>query len=78
VPQLYSKLAASQELRKMLNIGGQTDRPETDGSRLSDAELIQQLAHQAKQLGVEIDLSYSFAQLTNEPKARNDSEIGPW
>jgi hypothetical protein len=30
VPQLYSKLAASQELRKMLNIGGQKDRPETD------------------------------------------------
>jgi hypothetical protein len=60
VPQLYSKLAASQELRKMLNIGGQTDRPETDGSRLSDAELIQQLADQAKQLGIEIDLNYRF------------------
>jgi hypothetical protein len=43
VPQLYSKLAASQELRKMLNIGGQKDHPETDVSRLSDAELIQQL-----------------------------------
>ena len=60
VPQLYSKLAASQELRKMLNIGGQKDRPETDGSRLSDAELIQQLADQAKQLGIEIDLNYRF------------------
>ena len=60
VPQLYSKLAASQELRKMLNIGGQTDRPETDGSRLFDAELIQQLADQAKQLGIEIDLNYRF------------------
>jgi hypothetical protein len=66
VPQLYSKLAASQELRKMLNIGGQKDRPETDVSRLSDAELIQQLADQAKQLGVEIDLSYSFAQQCDE------------
>jgi len=60
VPQLYSKLAASQELRKMLNIGGQKDRPETDVSRLSDAELIQQLADQAKELGIEIDLNYSF------------------
>jgi Terminase small subunit len=66
VPQLYSKLAASQELRKMLNIGGQKDRPETDGSRLSDAELVRQLADQAKQLGVEIDLSYSFAQQSDE------------
>jgi hypothetical protein len=62
VPQLYSKLQASQELRKMLNIGGQKDRPETDVSRLSDAELIQQLADQAKELGIEIDLNYSFAQ----------------
>ena len=60
VPQLYSKLAASQELRKMLNIGGQKERPETDVSRLSDAELIQQLADQAKELGIEIDLNYSF------------------
>ena len=44
----------------MLNIGGQKDRAETDVSRFSDAELIQQLTDQAKQLGIEIDLSYSF------------------
>ena len=66
VPQLYSKLQASQELRKMLNIGGQKDRPETDVSRLSDAELIQQLADQAKELGIEINLNYSFAQQSDE------------
>ena len=60
IPQLYSKLQANAELRKMLNIGGQKDRPETDVSRLSDAELIQQLTDQAKQLGIEIDLSYRF------------------
>jgi vacuolar-type H+-ATPase subunit B/Vma2 len=66
MPQLYSKLAASQELRKMLNIGGQKDRPETDVSRLSDAELIQQLADQAKELGIEIDLNYQFAQKPDE------------
>jgi hypothetical protein len=66
VPQLYSKLQASQELRKMLNIGGQKDRPETDVSRLSDAELIQQLADQAKELGVEIDLSYNFGRQSDE------------
>jgi hypothetical protein len=29
---------------------------------VSDAELIQQLADQAKELGIEIDLNYSFAQ----------------
>jgi hypothetical protein len=58
VPKLYSKLQASKELRAMLDIG----RPEreSDISRLSDAELIQQLADQAKELGVEIDLNYSF------------------
>jgi hypothetical protein len=60
VPQLYSKLAASQELRKMLNMGRTDDR--SDISRLSDAELIQQLADMAKKLGIEIDLNYSFAQ----------------
>jgi hypothetical protein len=63
VPQLYSKLAANRDLREMLNIGGQKERPETDVSRLSDAELIQQLADQAKELGIKIDLNYTFAQL---------------
>jgi hypothetical protein len=66
VPQLYSKLAASQELRKMLNIGGHKDRPETDVSRLSDAELMQLLADQAKELGIEIDLNYRFAEKSDE------------
>jgi hypothetical protein len=60
VPQLYSKLAASQELRKMLNLGRAEDR--NDLARLSDAELIAQLSDMAKQLGIEIDLNYSFAQ----------------
>jgi hypothetical protein len=60
VPQLYSKLAASQALRKMLNIGRTDNR--SDLSRLSDAELIKQLADQAKELGIEINLNYSFAQ----------------
>jgi hypothetical protein len=48
IPRLYSKLQASKELWAMLNIG----RPEreSDISRLSDAELIQQLA----------DLNYRF------------------
>ena len=62
IPKLYSKLQANKELRNMLNIGGQKDREQTDVSRLSDAELIQRLADQAKELGIEIDLNYSFAQ----------------
>ena len=62
IPKLYSKTWANAELRRMLNIGGQKEREQTDLSRLSDAELVQRLAQQAKELGVEIDLSYSFAQ----------------
>ena len=64
IPKLYSKLQASKELRAMLNIG----RPEreSDISRLSDAELIQQLADQAKELGIEINLNYSFAPQSDE------------
>ena len=52
----------------MLNISARTEAP--DVTKLSDAELIQQLADQAKELGIEIDLNYSFAQpkrQTNEP-----------
>ncbi len=60
MPQLYSKLAASQELRKMLNIGRTEDR--NDLARLSDAELIAQLSDMAKELGVEINLNYAFLQ----------------
>jgi len=62
IPKLYNKTWANAELRKMLNIGGQKEREQTDVSRLSDAELIQTLAAQAKELGIEIDLNYSFAQ----------------
>jgi len=60
VPQLYSKLQANAELRKMLNIGRNDER--NDVSRLSDAELIAQLSDAAKELGIEINLNYSFAQ----------------
>jgi hypothetical protein len=60
VPKLYSKLQASKELRAMLNISAK--EPPPDVTQLSDAELIQQLADQAKQLGITIDLNYRFAQ----------------
>ena len=60
IPKLYSKHQANAELRKMLNISAK-EAPR-DITQLSDAELIETLARQAKELGVEIDLSYSFAQ----------------
>ena len=66
IPKLYSKLQASKELRAMLNIGGQKERDINDASKLSEAELIQQLADQAKELGIEINLNYSFAQQSDE------------
>jgi hypothetical protein len=61
IPKLYSKAQANAELRKMLNIGRTEDRPENDVSRLSDAELIQQLADTAKELGIAINLNYEQA-----------------
>jgi hypothetical protein len=62
IPKLYSKDRANRGLREMLNIGRTDDRPEPDVSQLSDAELIQQLADTAKELGIDINLNYSFAQ----------------
>src|SRR5262249_32624228 len=59
VAKTYSKLQANQELRKLLGIGvanGAGDDGEVH--KLSDAKLIAQLAHQAKDLGIEIDLRY--------------------
>jgi hypothetical protein len=53
-------LQASRELRAMLNIG--PPGRESDVTRLSDAELIQQLSDQAKELGIGIDLNYRFAE----------------
>jgi hypothetical protein len=42
----------------MLNLGHSEHR--SDLSRLSDAELIAQLSDTAKELGIEINLNYSF------------------
>jgi hypothetical protein len=69
VPKLCSKLQASRELRAMLNIGRPVSA--TDVSRLSDAELLAQLASQAKELGIEIDLNYRFLQ-RGEPKPEDE------
>jgi len=50
----------------MLDIGRLDDR--SDVQRMSDAELIAQLADQAKQLGLDINLNYSFAQPKTDPE----------
>ena len=59
VPKPYSKLQANAELRKLLGIGS-VQRDDGELSRLSDQELVARLANQARELGVEIDLSYRF------------------
>jgi hypothetical protein len=52
--KLYSASWANSELRKFHALGEDTSNP----TKLSDAELVTQLANQAKELGIEIDLSY--------------------
>ena len=78
IPKLYSKAQANADLRKLLNIGRTEDRPESDVARLSDAELVGQLADMAKQLGVDIKLDYSFAasQPAAVPEASPDLPVG--
>jgi hypothetical protein len=44
----------------MLNLSNKSEA--LDVTKLSDSELIEQLAQQAKELGISIDLNYSFAQ----------------
>ena len=69
IPKLYNKLQASRELRAMLDIGRPTDR--ADVSRLSDSELVQQLAATARELGIEVDLNFRFLQ---QPAAKEADE----
>jgi hypothetical protein len=66
IPKLYSKAQANRDLREMLDIDGRKEQEADDVSKLSDAELIQQLADTAKELGIEINLNYSFLQ-RNKP-----------
>jgi hypothetical protein len=58
IPKLYSKHQANKELRAMLNLGAKSDA--SDVSKLSDQELISTLAQQAKELGIDIKLDYTF------------------
>jgi hypothetical protein len=64
IPRLYSKLQANKELRAFLNLSAKSEAP--DVTKLSDAELIAQLAQMAKELGIEIDLNYTFAKKSDE------------
>ncbi len=56
---VYSKMQANIELRKLLGLGG-VERDPADGefSRLSDAELLAELNQQARELGIDIDVTY--------------------
>jgi len=58
IRKLYSKVQANKELRAMLNLGTKSDA--SDVSKLSDQELISTLAQQAKELGIDIKLDYTF------------------
>jgi hypothetical protein len=59
VPKPYSKMQANMELRKFYGFGVGT-RDDDGMPRLSDAELVAQLTAQARELGIQIDLSYRF------------------
>jgi hypothetical protein len=54
----------------MLNLSAKSEAP--DVTKLSNEELIARLAAQARELGIEIDLSYSFAQ--RQPAAKTDGQ----
>ena len=74
IPKLYSKERANRELRAMLNLTAKSEAP--DVTKLSDQELLQTLAQQARELGITIDLNYTFAQ--QPPAAKTDGQdIGP-
>jgi hypothetical protein len=63
-PKLHSASWANSELRKFHSMGQTSE--DNSVQKLSDAELITQLANQAKELGIEIDLSY---RLGDSPEA---------
>jgi hypothetical protein len=60
-------------MRELLNIG-RTEPEVNDASRLSDHELVRQLADQAKELGVKIDLSYDFGQQPTDDAETDGSD----
>jgi hypothetical protein len=49
-------------LRRLLGIGVVTGRDDSDLLRMSDGDLIATLAAQARELGINIDVSYNFGE----------------
>lgn len=60
VLEVYSKLQANMELRKMLGIGAVVADSDNEYSRLADVELIATLRREAAELGIDVDLTYRF------------------
>jgi hypothetical protein len=52
-------MQASKELRSMLNLNAKSEAA-ADVTKLSDQELLHTLAQQAHELGINIDLNYTF------------------
>ena len=74
IPRLYSKAQANRELRNMLNLSAKEAR--RDVAQLSDAELIAQLADQAKQLGITAWMAVCDADdLTIPPELDRRGEV---
>lgn len=61
VPKRYSRLTANAELRKLYGMGS-TERESAGGefAKMGDTELISELNRQAKELGISVNLTYSF------------------
>lgn len=58
---VYSKMQANIELRKMNAIGASArDDGDDQYGRLSEADLITELTRQARELGIDVDLTYRF------------------
>lgn len=60
VLELYSKLQANMELRKMLGIGAVAADGMDEYSRMADVELFATLRREAAELGIDVDLTYRF------------------
>jgi hypothetical protein len=62
VVKSYSKMQANIELRRLLGIGATVRTDDDDMGRLSDQELLNTLAQQARELGIEVDLTYRMGR----------------
>lgn len=57
--QVYSRMQANIELRKLLGLGAtERDPADTEFSRMSDGELFATIAREAKELGVDVEFTF--------------------